>query len=151
VSVCEAVETNRSPYRSPSDCDTRRIQECQWSVCSFSFIQLTEHLTLDISIVLGHGNGQAGQPAQPITVNLSVTVSANMTSTRTPPKVPTEGEYTQARASDSREPDRRIAPEPIQTQSGAPTSQSQADMSLVNEARDWPLSRRGGQGIDRSI
>lgn len=149
VSSCKAVATKRSPYRNQSDSDTRRIQRCQWSVCSFSFTRLAEHLTLDISIVLGHGNGQ---PTQPITVNLRITAAVEqMTSNRNPQEIPTEGGDTHAGATDSRELNRSTEPKPIQTWISAHTSQNQGETSLVEEAQiGLNLAEEAKESIDLS-
>jgi hypothetical protein len=71
--------------------------------------------------------------------------------TSTPPNIPTAGDDAQAGTPVSREPDRPIAPEPIQTQSGTPTSQNQGEMSLVKKAQiDLYLAEEAKESIDPS-
>lgn len=96
--------------------------------------------------MLGHGNGQ---PTQPITVNLRITVAAHISPNRTPQKIPTEGDDTQAGAADAGEPDRSIEPEPILASAYA--SQNRGEMSLVEEAKiGLNLAEEAKESIDLS-
>jgi len=67
----------------------------------------------DISFVLSHGNGQAGQSAQPVTLHLAITVSSDS------PKIPAQRNDSPAgevpkptMVADSRGPDQSTTPEP---------------------------------------
>ena len=119
-------------------------------VIEFSFTQLTKHLThVEISFVLSHGCGEAGQSMPPVTLRLAITVSANRTSLSDSPRIQTQGDDSPAEevlrptvALDSREPDQSTAPEfPLSppdhfpVPSSTPIPQDQSETSLVEKAR----------------
>ncbi|KAF8264170.1 hypothetical protein EI94DRAFT_1703469 [Lactarius quietus] len=106
----------------------------------------------DISVVLGHYDGQAGRSTQPVTLNLTIVVPVNRTSTSVPKNIPTERDDTPAEevptptmAPDSLVPDQSTEPEHplpqpdfLPVQSRTPMSQDQAD---IEKAPDWSRSR----------
>jgi hypothetical protein len=115
-----------------------------------SFIRPTEHLTVDMSFVLGHGEGQVGQSAQPVTLYLSITVSATSISAHIPQNIPTEVEGTSAEeghqptttSTDSRGPEQSMElvhplppPDHLPVQGGTPMPQEQGEAPLVKEAQ----------------
>jgi len=112
-----------------------------------SFIRPKEHLHVDISFVLGDGNGLARQSTQPVTLYLTINVQANRPSPGIPPNIPTEGGNTPAEdvstsAPDSMGPDQYtkskhpLSPtDQLPVQGNTPTPQDQAEMSLVDQAQ----------------
>ena len=108
-----------------------------------------------MSFVLDHGNGQAGQSTQPVTLKLRICVSTNRTSTNISPNIPTKGVNNPADAApnltvatDSRAPDQFTnlkhplpPPDHFPIQSVTPVPQDQGEASLIEKAQ---------VGLDRS-
>ena len=102
-----------------------------------------------MSLVFGHGNGQAGQSTQPVTLKLRISVSTNRTSTNIPPNIPTKqvNNPTDAApnltvATDSRAPDQSTnlkhplpPPDHFPIQSVTPVPQDQGEASLIEKAQ----------------
>ena len=135
-------------------------------VIKLLFTQLTEHLThVDISFVLSHGDGQAGQSAQPVTLHLGITVSADGTPLSDSTIIPTRGDDSPAEevpeltvAPDSRGHDHSTAPElplpppdHLPVRSGVPVPQGQSEAPLVEKARTGlDLAAQAEKSIDGS-
>ncbi|KAH9047713.1 hypothetical protein EDB84DRAFT_443721 [Lactarius hengduanensis] len=97
----------------------------------------------NISFVLSHGHGQAGQPTEPVTLYLSIAVLANRASPTDSPKIPTEGD----------EPPAPLLPlsDHLLVQSSAPVPQDPAETSLVKKARvDLDRADEVNESINRS-
>ncbi len=116
----------------------------------FPFIRLFNILHVDVPFVLSNDDGEAGQSMQPITLYLTITVSANMASPILPnnaPKILIEGDDSPAEEAtmpslspDSEGPIRSTAPEPLlplpdnlSVEIGVPTSHSQAEVSPTED------------------
>ncbi|KAF8265522.1 hypothetical protein EI94DRAFT_1702414 [Lactarius quietus] len=96
-----------------------------------------------------HGNGQAGQSTQPVTLNLTIIVPANRTSPSAHPSILNEGDDapaedfpTPAVAPDSSGPDQSAEPvhtlprpDHISAEGSTPIPQDQGETSLVEKAR----------------
>ncbi|KAF8265520.1 hypothetical protein EI94DRAFT_1831160 [Lactarius quietus] len=105
---------------------------------------------IDISFVLSHGNGQAGQSTQAVTLNLTISVSANRTSLSAHLNILNEGDDspaeeapTPAVAPDSMGPDQSVEPEHplpepdfLPVQSRTPVSQGQGDIEKARTGLD---------------
>ncbi|KAH8979003.1 hypothetical protein EDB92DRAFT_445415 [Lactarius akahatsu] len=122
----------------------------------------------NISVTLGDGTRQAGQSTPPVTLDLTITVSANGTSLNNLPEIPTKGDDTlteevpskptKATASDSGGPDRSSAldyplspPDHIPAQSSSLMPQDQGETSIVEKARiDLVRADEVEKSIDRS-
>ncbi|KAH9051359.1 hypothetical protein EDB83DRAFT_1306557 [Lactarius deliciosus] len=104
----------------------------------------------DVSFDLINGDGGAGRSTQPATLDLTITVSANMhpINPRDPLEISTKGGDTLADAAkssmaqDSGEPFQSTAPEPhsaspdpLSVETGTPAPDSQAETSTVERAR----------------
>ena len=113
-------------------------------------IRLTQRLLhVDISFLLGNGNGQTRQSTQPVTLYLTIIVSANRISPGLPPSIPTEGDNTLAEevtqptiAPDSGGPDQSTEPEhtlpptsQLPVQSSTPVPQDQGEMAPVEQVQ----------------
>jgi len=87
----------------------------------------------DISFVL---NGQGGQSTQPVTLHLTITVSANRAPPSDPPKTAAQGDDSPGPAEEvpKIEPP-SPPPEHPPTQSDTPIPQDQAEMSLAEKTR----------------
>jgi hypothetical protein len=57
-----------------------------------SSVRLTDNVHVEISFILGQGNGRAGQSTQPVTLYLTILVQAIRASPSLPENVPTEGD-----------------------------------------------------------
>ena len=101
---------------------------------------------VDISFVLSHGSGQAGESTQPVTLHLAVIVSTNKTSPSDSPQIPAQGDDTPAEevpnptiGQDSRGPEQftalRPPPEHTPIQSSTPVPQDQAELSFAEKAQ----------------
>ncbi len=115
-------------------------------IIEFSSVRLTNISHVDIAFVL---NGQSEQSMEPVTLHLTITVSANRTSPSDPHKIPTEGDDSPPEevpehniVPDSRGPDQSTAREPplpspdrLPAHSSTPMPQDQAETSLVEKAR----------------
>ncbi|KAH9020771.1 hypothetical protein EDB84DRAFT_554313 [Lactarius hengduanensis] len=118
----------------------------------------------NISVTLGDGTRQAGQSTPPVTLDLTITVSANGTSPNNPPEIPTKGDDTltedvpKPTASDSGGPDRSSAPgyllpppDHIPVQSSSLIPQDQGETSIVEKARiNLDRADEAEKAIDRS-
>ncbi len=115
----------------------------------FPFIRLLNVSHVDVPFVLSNGD-EAGQSMQPITLYLTITVSASMTSPilpNTPPKILIEGDDSPAEdatkpslSPDSEGPIQSTASEPLlplpdhfSVEIGVPTSHSQAEVSPTED------------------
>ncbi|KAH9065325.1 hypothetical protein EDB87DRAFT_1053213 [Lactarius vividus] len=97
----------------------------------------------NIPFVLSHGNDQPGQPTEPVTLYLSIAVSANRTSPTDFPKIPTEGDVPLAPP--------LLLSDHLLVQSSAPMPQDLADTSLVERARvDLDRADELNESINRS-
>ena len=120
---------------------------------------------VDIPIVLGQGDGQAGQFTQPVTLYLSIIVPGNMTSPVLPSIIPTEGddapagealEPTTAPDSEalgqSTEPEHPLPPPGhLPVEGVTPMSQDRGEKSPVEEAQiKLDLAEQAKKLIDRS-
>ena len=102
-----------------------------------------------MSFVFDHGDGQAGQTTQPVTLKLRISVSTNRTSTNIPPNIPTKGVKNPADATpnltvvtDSRVPDQSTnlkhplhPPDYFPIQSVTPVPQDRGEASLIEKAQ----------------
>ncbi|KAH9033897.1 hypothetical protein EDB85DRAFT_2274616, partial [Lactarius pseudohatsudake] len=99
----------------------------------------------NISVTLGDGTRQAGQSTPPVTLDLTITVSANGTSPNNPPNIPTKGDDTLTEevpkpttAPDSGGPDRSSAPDyllPPPDHIPVQSSSLMQETSIVEKAR----------------
>ena len=116
----------------------------------FPFIRLLNILHVDFPFALSNGDGEAGQSMQPITLYLTITVSADMASRispNNPPKIliggddsPAEEATKPSMSPDSGSPIQSTAPEPLlplpdrfSVEIGVPTSHSQAEVSPTED------------------
>ncbi len=134
--------SGRTRYRYPSNHKMVR------PLLEFPFIRLLNILHVDVAFVLSDGDGKAGQSMQPITLYLTIIVSANMASpilSNHPPKILIEGDDSPEATMPSVSPDsgcpiQSTASEPLLplpdnffVEIGVPTSRSQAEMSLTED------------------
>jgi len=116
----------------------------------FPFIRLLNILHVDVPCVLSSGDGKAGESTEPITLYLTITVSADMASPillSDPPRTLIEGDDSPAKEAtkpsmspDSGVPIPSTAPEPLlplpdrfSVEIGVPTSHSQAEVSPTED------------------
>ena len=116
----------------------------------FPFIRLLNILHVDVPCVLSDGDGKAGQSTEPITLYLTITVSADMASPilpSDPPRTLIEGNDSPAEEAtkptmspDSGGPIQSTAPEPLlplpdhfSIEIGVPTSHSQGEVSPTED------------------
>ncbi len=138
-----------------SECRIYRYLSRPKVVClclDFSFVQLTVNITrVDVPVFLRNGAGDAGQSTHPITLYMTITVSANMPPSVIPinnPEIPTKGDDTPAEeatrpsmAPDSGGPIQPIAaesllpsPYPLSVETGAYMPDGRAEMSPTEKA-----------------
>jgi hypothetical protein len=148
LSLCEAVCTSRHPYRDPRDADTPSLSK--WLVFfenSLSFNQLNIS-RVDIPCVLQNDVGEAARPTQPVTLYITVSITApNLYNS--PPSIPTEDDDSPAEEATIPGRIRLSAPEhllPLSNRQPAETGntipQSREEMSSTStknprSALDW--------------